>query len=130
MKERRKDLFWLIPMLLAIAIVVQHGWLQKYRSTSEVLIVHLDNTSIMTCDQDGALTTGSLKDAVVKDENGQKISYTELEIGDVVLLTSDDYVLLTYPMQYPNIYKVEKTGENAKWLAEHHYEEYKKDFTF
>ena len=88
MKERRKDLPWLLLALLAITFTV------------------------------------------IKDENGKKISYEELEEGDYILITTDNYVLLTYPMQYSNIYKVQKTGESDKALAESIYQKYKTEFAF
>ena len=81
MKERRKDLPWLLLALLAIAFTVTYGWYQLHRSTNEVLLVHRNDALIMTesIEQQGSLTTGGLKDAVIKDENGKRISYEELE---------------------------------------------------
>lgn len=132
MKERRKDLFWLIPMILSVALTVYYGWYQMYRPTSEVLLIHRDDTFFMTSspEREGSLTTGGLKDVVIKDENGQKISFEELKAGDFILVTTDNYILLTYPMQYAHVYKVQKTGETDVELAEQIYAEYKKDFAF
>ena len=132
MKERRKDLVWLIPALLAIALTVWYGWIQNHRSTTEVLLVHRNDTFIMTesVEHSDSLTTGSVENVIVKDETGQKISYEELEVGDILLLTSDNYLLLTYPMQYPNIYKIQKTGKSDAERAERVYEEYRKNFAF
>jgi len=132
MKERRKDLPWLLLALLAIAFTVTYGWYQLHRSTNEVLLVHRNDALIMTesIEQQGSLTTGGLKDAVIKDENGKRISYEELEEGDYILITTDNYVLLSYPMQYSNIYKVQKTGESDRALAESIYQKYKTEFAF
>ena len=132
MKERKKDLFWLIPMILSVALTVYYGWYQKYRPTSEVLLIHRDDISFMTAspEHEGSLTTGGLKNVVIKDENGQKISYEELNAGDYIPITTDNYILLTYPMQYAHVYKIQKTGETDVEFAESIYEQYKKDFTF
>ena len=120
MKERRKDLFWLIPMILSIALTVYYGWYQMYRPTSEVLLIHRDDTFFMTSSPE---REGSLPTIVLP-------SFEELKAGDFILVTTDNYILLTYPMQYAHVYKVQKTGETDVELAEQIYAEYKKDFAF
>ena len=126
--SRKKDLFLLIPLALVIAGIVLYAWQRRYRSVTEKLLIRLNGTSFLAASVENngscSLTTGGLRNAVILDENGKEISSTELSVGDYVMITTDNYVLYSYPSQFPNVYKVRKTGRSDTALAEQIYQEY------
>ena len=126
--SRKNDLLLLIPLTLVIAGIVLYAWQRRYRSVTEELLIHLNGTSFMAASVENngsySLTTGGLRNAVILDKNGKKITSAELSVGDYVLITTDNYVLYSYPCQFPNVYKVRKTGRSDTVLAEHIYQKY------
>lgn len=92
-------------------------------ATNTAMVAYADEGRFLFVDQDTQTPyiPTNLDDAVITS-GGQQIEPSQLEAGNVVLVTGDGIMLESYPGQYPNIFKVEVLEKGSPADAEQYSE--------
>lgn len=121
MRERRKQIVFISVILLAVIILaILPGMLPRMRPMKAVYLEDGSGSDIFVDLEDGLPFIGRIPQEGLYDENGDKISETELDNGDVVEIYGDGQIAESSPAKYLGITKIRITEkENQEYIEKY-----------
>lgn len=78
-----------------------------------------DSNTLLLADEDGGLYTISWDGCRLTDHTGAALSPDAFAVGDVLAVKGRNQVLYSWPMQWPSVSAMQRTGEtDAEWAAQ------------
>jgi len=125
MKKLTSYFPYILISLAAVLIAVVYALENKDVLTEKVLLIDLEDSYFVVVNEQENFTGAYPEEARILDEKGEIISLDSLNIGDYLLITSKDGVLLhESPPPYRHILKIRKSGEADPELAEEYWQTY------
>ena len=102
-----------LALVIAAALGVCALLGREQGHTFEACVVQADEHALLVAPTGGGvLGTAGLSGARLLDAGGSPAAAEDFAPGQVVLVTTrEDYVLLSYPVIYPDVMKIQQTGE-------------------
>lgn len=119
----RRGLLAAAALLLAAFLlpkVYYHYYPERRIVTQRLCVADIwqDSDTLLLADADGGLYTLSWEGRRLTDPEGAALSPDAFAVGDVLAVTGRNQVLYSWPMQWPSVSAMQRTGEtDADWAA-------------